>query len=363
MKSLRRVFVVGSMHSGTSLLLQILSKNKQALGSHGETKFFDSLPMITRKFPDLNDDETLKACIAFTAGVIHSGGTVGYDLSRKGIWIKKTYPEVEQLLSQVWKSATSQRRYGSLFCLVFDEMARIAGRSVWIEKTPTHVHHMDTILQDIPDAYFIEIVRDPRDILASKKKRRHDVWHSERYVPERRSLKHLEKGYDPLWDTLAWKSAVRASAAIHKTHSSQIYSLRYEDLVTSPETEVRSLCNFLGLDYEPSMIDVTYRISADLSRTGHQRGITTDAVGRWQRILDPKELAVCQLVAKEMENLGYQKAPIPISSYLAVPFLLLISFIEFGQRLYRKGRLAGSGYVWNVVLNYSKRLHQILRRL
>ena len=110
------------------------------------------------------------------------------------------------------------------------------------------------------------------------------------------------------------------------------------------------------------MLDITYRISADLSRTGHQKGITADAVGRWRRIFTPGELTVCQMVAgEELASLGYERVAISLSGRFAASFLLLRSPIEFVQRLYRKSRLAGPGYVWNVIVNYGRRLRQLLR--
>lgn len=342
--------------------MRIIARHPSFFSSRGETKFFDSLPMLQTKFPDLHHDQELRRCITFIAGMIHSGGTIGYDLSRRGIWTREAYPRADELLENLLPLAKQNRDLGSLFRLVFDGMARNAGCSAWLEKTPTHIYHTNTILAAIPDALFVEIVRDPRDILASKKRRLQDVWHSQRYSPERRPLKHLEKAYDPFWDALAWKSAIRAPSRTHQQCPTQILRIRYEDLVHNAEAEVGRVCDFLEINYEPVMLDVSYRISADLERTGHYQGISSDAVGRWQNALSTPELAVAQHVAGvELTDLGYEPATIPLSAHLAIPLLLLRSQLDLLQRLYRKGRLAGPGYLRNVLINYLKRFRQLGR--
>jgi hypothetical protein len=244
--------------------------------------------------------------------------------------------------------------------VVFDYCAESEGKLRWLEKTPTHIFHIDEIVRSVPDARFVEIVRDPRDVLASKKTRRMTVWTSGRYTAAQRPFKHLEKAYDPLWDALAWKAAIRAGqeAALH--YASQVFRVRYEDLVQDPERHVHSICEFLGLPFEPGMLDISYRNAADW-QDSKNAGITAASVGRWQNVLGPAEVAVCQLATRsEMKALEYDPMEIPRQKSLKVPLYLARSSGEFGLRLYRKWRLAGSRYLVNVVINYWKRLLKLV---
>src|SRR5690606_25266583 len=114
-------------------------------------------------------------------------------------------------------------------------------------KTPNHIHYLDAILRTCPSAKIMEIVRDPRDVLASKKTRRETVWTTDRYRPEERERKHLEKAYDPLWDAISWRSAIQAGNRTYRTHPEQIQRIRYEDLVAQPKQVVRQICEFLEI--------------------------------------------------------------------------------------------------------------------
>lgn len=356
----QRVFVVGYMHSGTTLVLQLLRRHGAFFSSGGETKFFDSLPMLQRKFPDLTDDQTLRDFITFTADMIHRGASIGGRQNQHGISIREQYPHRDVLVEQLWSEVATIRDYVTIFCAVFDAMARLASRSRWLEKTPGHVYHIDQIISRFRDVRIVEIVRDPRDILASKQKRLHDVWHSERYSPERRKIKSLEKAFDPLWDTLAWKSAVRATSRAHMSHPEQIFRIRYEDLVSEPERHMKHLCTFLDIVYAPEMLDVKYRISADLSHTGHHHGISSYAVGRWRQGLSQRHLALAQVVARsELDELGYEPALVSTSAYASFPILFMRSYLDLLRRLYHKLRLAGISYLWSVVLDYAARLREL----
>lgn len=324
---MKRVFVVGYGYSGTSLLLQILGKHPSLFESHGETKFFDSFPLLYMRFGDLRDDELLRELIELVADVI-VGHQVIVNVAGKQF---SNEPSMQAVATRkrIWNSATVNRDLGTIFRLVFDDLTVDSGHDGWVEKTPAHVYHIENIIRLIPDARIIVIVRDPRDVLASKRKRRQDVWHSNRYADEKRVRKHLEMAYDPVWDALAWKAAYN-SPVFTQPLRSQCHIVRYEDLVKSPATEVRSICSFLDLSYHVAMIADTYRISADLDKTGHQAGITTDSIGRWRSSLPPADVMVAQLLLKpEMRLFRYERQKQPRLVLVFLPLIILRSLADF----------------------------------
>ena len=69
-------------------------------------------------------------------------------------------------------------------------------------------------------------------------------------------MKNLEKAYDPLWDSLSWKSTVLALRRASARWPGRFLSVRYEDLVSDPEGRVREICAFLGLDFDPAMLGI-----------------------------------------------------------------------------------------------------------
>jgi hypothetical protein len=63
-------------------------------------------------------------------------------------------------------------RNGSDFIrTVMNEIASKQGANRWIDSTPTNIPHMFRISRDFPEARFIHIIRDGRDVALSLEKR------------------------------------------------------------------------------------------------------------------------------------------------------------------------------------------------
>src|SRR5207245_5271517 len=63
-------------------------------------------------------------------------------------------------------------RNGSDFLrIVMEEIASSKAVDRWIDSTPTNIPHMLRIHRDFPDAKFVHIIRDPRDVALSLDKR------------------------------------------------------------------------------------------------------------------------------------------------------------------------------------------------
>jgi hypothetical protein len=349
------IFIVGYMHSGTSMLQSALGGHSQVYSSTGETKYFDFLPMTRSQFAKLANDEVLHALIELAASTIVHGLTL------------RNRPDLAPVLSpaEVAEIAVGllARDHAVVFGAVMVHLMQRAGKQRWLEKTPTHIFSIDTIIKAIPEARFVEIVRDPRDVLASKKTRRATVWTTKRYAEDLRGLKHLEKAYDPLWDGLSWKSAARAGLVAERRYPTRLVRVRYEDLVRDPDRELRRICGALELPFEPSMVDVPAGQPASEQALGARgRGISSDSVGRWRTTLTASEVAVIQAVtAGELRALGYEAEPMTVAAgALAVP-LLAHSGAEFFIRLRRRQQLGGTKFLSLVLGNYARRAARLLR--
>lgn len=348
------IFVVGYMHSGTTLLQNILSAHPAIFAGQGESRFFDYLPVIKRKFPNLHNDQTLRNYVIYLAQVIRAGyGKVNYESAPDGTTFAEygfTQADIETLLVQ----AAQSRNYIAIFGLIFDYFAKVQAKDRWLEKTPDHLFHVETILRHLPDARFVELVRDPRDILASKHARQAEEWVQRNRARE--SAARLRAGYDPLWDAFAWKSAIRATDRARQKRPGQIIRLRYEDLVQEPEREVQRICTFLHLPFLPTMLDVAWTNST-VESTSSRRGISGASIGKWQKWLRPEEVALCQQIAQR-EMLDNDYTPMFFSPLTQLKGAMLVgrSGVEFFERLYRRWRLGGVSYLRNVLNKYWIRL-------
>lgn len=358
------IFVVGYMHSGTTLLINILRNNSRIFSGNRETKYFMHLPIIRKTFPDLTNDKILQDFVFYVIAVVKTGfsknkleanGNARFNLA----WFGGERKYVNDLLEE----AKNHRNYETMFALVSDYMTLAMNKTRWVEKTPTHIFHIDEIVKAVPNALFVEIKRDARDVLASKKTRRMEVWTSDKYA-EKRQHKNLEKAFDPLWDTLSWQTAVRTGNAARAKYPEKFYSVRYEDLVKNPEGEICKICDFAKMDFEPEMLDITARNSAISNESESEKpGIVSTSVGRWQSVLTTAEVAVIQWrTGSELKKAGYELKRISSGEKLKIPFILLKSAFEFFQRAYRRLHLGGWIYFQSVFANYFRRLSHLMRQ-
>jgi hypothetical protein len=216
-----------------------------------------------------------------------------------------------------------------------DFLTRLNGKQRWLEKSPEHVHFLKQILQLWPTAPIIELVRDPRATLASRKIRREDdLWLHEKEWREGVAADH-STNYDPLLDTLMWREAIHAAAGARRIYPQHILTLRYEDLAADPEATIRRTCAFTGLSFRPEMLAVSW-VNSTTQRNENSPvtgGVSTAAVERWRSVLLPEEIYLCQRLAhKEMEQLGYSLTTLPLAVRLKAPAMLGRSALHFYSR-------------------------------
>ena len=341
------ILVIAYMHSGTTLLQQILGRHPDIFVSGGETRFFATLPTTIRNFPDLEDDATLRAYIEYLLKVICTTHTrVNFASNENfGPVLLDDFNVSTADVDELFQQAQGNRSHTALYPLSFDFLARNNNKKRWLDKLAGYVSQFDEMSAVLPDAQAIELVRDPRDILASKKRRVADGWN-----------------YDPIWDSIAWKTAVRAGTSVQHNFPGRIIRIRYEDLVSKPEATVERICQFLNLQYDANMLSVGWINSTTAQAQDRGSQISTAAIGKWKGTLPMADTAACQRITRtEMEENSYAVESLSPMVYLTLPFLLIRSGAEFFQRLYTKWRRGGTGLVLSVFSNYRKRLLKLIR--
>lgn len=108
-----------------------------------------------------------------------------------------------------------------------------AGKDVLVNKTPNDVFIVDVIARCWSDARFIYLLRHPGSIERSRQQTRPQD------SPERNARMVLRYG-----------SAIEQARAAHPG-----ITVRYEELTADPHDATRRLCAFLGVEWEPAMVD------------------------------------------------------------------------------------------------------------
>lgn len=347
----KRVFIIGSGQSGTTLLFELLSRHPEIFRARRESKFFQYRDLVARAYPDLNDDATSVELIRYLSGVLADR----YVPPQRGTLPSSTSLSASEARAVLLRAVP--RTYGGLFACTLDHLARRDGKSLWVEKTPAHIFEIERIVEEVAGAHFLEIVRDPRDVLGSRKRRRLLV-QSSHYPVDLRRAKALQTAYDPLWDALSWRAGSGAARGAAARHPGVVLSLHYEALVGDPLPALTEVCRFLQVDFCSGMLRSAWR-----SEGGHVQmasGIDTRSVGRWRRELTGAEVAVVQSVTgRHMTFHGYRREPVPPRDVLGAIALGVRSPLELFWRLCARARLGGLRWAVMMARGYLKRLRTV----
>jgi hypothetical protein len=178
------------------------------------------------------------------------------------------------------------------------------------DKTPLYALEMPAIRSLLPEAHFIHIIRDGRDVALSLRK----TW----FTPSR-DIAALAR---------YWVRIIRTARAEGRNSSSYL-ELRYEDLLADTEGNIRSICRSLQLDFRPCMLEYwrnapkrleehegRYRRDGTVIVTRDQRleqqRLTTyppqlNRVGGWRQVMSmQEEKAFSDVAGPLLVELGYE---------------------------------------------------------
>ncbi len=108
-----------------------------------------------------------------------------------------------------------------------------SGKEHIVVKTPNDVFNVGRILECWPDARFIFLLRHPAAIARSRAALRPTV-------DEERNSERIRR----------YCEALESARQMHPGHT-----VRYEELTSDPQATTQGLCEFLGVPWEPEMLD------------------------------------------------------------------------------------------------------------
>ncbi len=115
-----------------------------------------------------------------------------------------------------------------------------SGGKRWIEQTPLYSLFIDDIGRAFPDAKFVHILRDGRQVVNSM----------------------INSGFDTKWSNdfkfacKTWARYVNELMEFGDKYPERIYILRMEKLLANPIEEMKSLSRYLNLEFEDEMTDL-----------------------------------------------------------------------------------------------------------
>lgn len=192
---------------------------------------------------------------------------------------------------------------------VYERLLAASGRELLLEKTPAYALVLDFLAKLYPKAKYLVLTRHPLAVWSSYVESFFDGDHEaahrnnpllERYVP--------------------------AIARFLRERPVPILPLRYETLVQEPDAEMRRVCEFLGIAFEPGMVEYGREGAAqpkaaaglgDPITVARESRPTTKSVAKWasEMARSPGQLEQAReildrLADEDLETWGHPRAAI-----------------------------------------------------
>jgi hypothetical protein len=172
--------------------------------------------------------------------------------------------------------------------------------TVFVKENNLH-RLLGFVLECFPAAKFVFQVRDPRDYLVSAEARR-GFWAGNKFGSLRRALE-------------VWREdQLGGLQVLGLLGPERVFFQRYEDLVGRPRDVLESLCAFLGLPFEESMLEfhtsahAARRGASDAARANVARPLMTANFGKYRAGLSRRKIrAVETWLGDLMDRFGYDR--------------------------------------------------------
>lgn len=169
----------------------------------------------------------------------------------------------------------------------------------WGDKNNYYLGHVDSLLKLYPNAKFIHIIRDGRDV-ATSYMGLNKVKHTSKYAPR---LPNEIKEIANDWND----NIKKINASFQKLPTAQRLEVKYESLANNPVTFLKEVCTFLDIPYSAEMLNFyeknqQKRLEPEEFNSWKKRNlktIDTSAVGKFKTQLSKEEISSFEEVAYE----------------------------------------------------------------
>ena len=296
------IFIIGTERSGSNLLRFLLNANPQIAIPHPPHVMRDIAP-FAHLYGDLQRDENFKTLVRDVARIVNMHFAPWPFAIRE---------------KELFKFAHSRSLYG-VYAGLYEQYLKHADKSRWGCKSTFMYRHIGDILRHHESPRFLHLVRDPRDVAAS-------------------AGESIFSRFHPYKEAQLWaEQQNEIEKWAHLAQEGKLLRVRYEDLVSQPEAELKKIMAFLGEQYRPEqMLYFRGPEAGALSRLSESwkncaAPVSNKSVGRFRAELSQREIAHVEFHAhKLMRKYGYALASRKV---IQKPDLWELAKIESSDRL------------------------------
>ncbi len=196
----------------------------------------------------------------------------------------------------------------------------------WGDKNPFYVLNLDLINNIFPDSKVIHVIRDGRDVALSYKKTKFGP--PNMFVMAKR-----------------WEKCIKRGKEWGQKYPDRYLEVHYEKLITNTESEIKKICDFINLEYKPSMINIDssklYNKLIPSQRKEHHKNLKKSVIknnySKWKKEMSLEDLKTFEWVNKDiLKKLGYETNNLKYSSSEILQLYIYVLRHNFGNIFLKK---------------------------
>ena len=257
----------------------------------GESHFLIPLYRNAETFGDLSQPENIRRVLQ----AMYAQSAEFLDTDLHGLRF-----DIDRLTSEF--HSAGRRTVRDVVAGLFEKNAAREGKARWGDKTPYYILQLPKIFDWFPDAQVIHLIRDGRDVALSMFARADDfgVYHTY----------HAAK----YWEQYVTVGHERGS----ELGPERYMELRYEDILDDQRGSMQKVCDFLGEDFDESLINFKKANIAGKTPLV-QRSVQKSNQEKWRTEMTKRQIGIFESAAgATLKAFGYQvitdcrRLPLPV---------------------------------------------------
>ena len=271
----RSIFILASERSGTNLLRSLISNHRHIEGPIAP-HFLDVFWPILHNYGDLSHQQNMQRLFDDMLSLANHQSH-NWDLKVSFSELQDRYP---------------LQNFMQLFDALYYQKAVQSGKESYVCKGNHIFNYGHVIANGIPNARFLYLVRDPRDHVASWKKK----------------PLFIKTPYDAI---TKWVKEQHACLTLREAHHFPVHQVRYEDLIADPVNTMKGILEFVDQEDDPNCYATDQEKNKEVAWNKYwenlSKPIMSNNQGKYKKVLNAEEINMIEFKAGDMMGkLGYE---------------------------------------------------------
>lgn len=169
------------------------------------------------------------------------------------------------------------------------------GATVVMDKSLDSIYYAEEMIDLFDDMIFLNVVRDPRSQVSSMNRA-------------------IIYDFDTCLNALRWLHAHRTAKALAQKYPSKVLTIKFEDFLMNQEEVLVKICQFIGIEFIPAMLDVSKSQEAQRMSTMSALWQTNTSapimanIDKYMKHLTKEEIQMIETICAElMDDYGYSR--------------------------------------------------------